>query len=152
MRWRNHEEKIGVPVEKGSAKVADLARPVLVSQFGKHKAAEILDAMRTYDARSQAEIPRFKSRVNRTMLGIAVETLPLYQALLQVSPQDEALNVIRATIPAWMDAQFALWGTRKVYRSRGLMRCLRRLMAWEVNRADDPDGWYYEMLHMELGR
>jgi len=76
MRWRNHEEKIGVPVEKGSAKVADLARPVLVSQLG----------------------------------------------------------------------------TRKVYRSRGLMRCLRRLMAWEVNRADDPDGWYYEMLHMELGR
>jgi len=122
------------------------ARPVLAEHFDKITAQQILtDLEAAYPALAPG-VPEFHSPINRMVLGIAVDTLAFYRVLPAQLSWDVKAIMLQEFVDNWVDGQFDRWIARVGYANRTMHLIYRRRWFNQANRANEPDGWQYELL------
>jgi hypothetical protein len=122
------------------------AEPVLVEALGSQRARDILTAMRAMYPSLRPGLPQVENGKNRMLQRIAVDALALCRALPPDLSQDKKLDLVSRFVNNWMDGQFERWIARFVWSTPVLHRLYRILWFRSVDRADEPDGQWFEYI------
>lgn len=130
--------------EKQITRALRFAEPVLVEGIGSQRSRDILVAMKAIYRDLKPGLPQVKNDKNRMLLRIAVDVLAFYRVLPADMSQDEKLVLVQAFVNNWMDGQFDRWIARQVWANPVLHRLYRVRWFRAVDRADEPDGQWFE--------
>lgn len=137
--------------EKQISRALRFAKAAVARRFGEEESQGILAAMRRNFAILAPGVPELKAPSSQMTLRIAVDSLAFYRGLPADVPEAERLELVQSFVNSWMDGQFDRWIARKVYANRTLHLLFRRWWFRSANRADDPDGWRFQLTPPEKG-
>lgn len=133
----------------GFARALEWGRPALEEALGRDAAREVLESAKRHYDRLRPGVPALKTMGGRVNLAAAVVVLPVYLALIESLSRDRALLLAARFnedfLLAFMNKKAAFF-VRLAAKSRFAVRAAIRLMVFTDNRADDPNGWMYELL------
>ena len=140
--------------DAGFAHSLEWGKPGLEQALGSNAALEVLESAKRHYAHLRPSVPVLKTLGGRVNLAAAVMVLPVYLALSERLDRDRALLLAarfnEAFLLAFMHKKAAFL-VRRAAKNAFAVRAAIRLLAFSDNRADDPNGWMYEILPTEKG-